>query len=87
MSGTVVLERVAALRAAHDALAASDLELLTRAELQAVADELESLTCQLPTQSHRLLARLQAEATPKEMGAKSWKERAHDPMAHLEHRS
>ena len=74
MSGTVVLEKVAALRAAHDALAASDLDLLTRAELQAVADELESLTCQLPTQSHRLLARLQAEATPKEMGAKSWKD-------------
>jgi hypothetical protein len=32
------------------------------------------LTCQLPTQSHRLLARLQADTTPKEMGAKSWEE-------------
>ncbi len=74
MSGTVVQERVRALRAAYDALASCDLDLLTRAELLAVGDELETLTCQLPTQSHRLLARLQAEATPKEMGAKSWKD-------------
>jgi hypothetical protein len=74
MSGTVVQEMIAALRAAHDALAACDLDLLTRAELLAVGDELETLTCQLPAQSHRLLARLQTEATPKEMGAKSWKD-------------
>ena len=31
-------------------------------------------TCQLPTQSHRALARLQAETTAKELGAKSWKD-------------
>ena len=74
MSGTVVRERVAALRAAHDALAACDLDLLTRTELLAVADELETVACQLPTQRHRVLARLQAEATPKEMGAKSWRD-------------
>ena len=74
MSGTVVQEAIAALRAAHDALAACDLDSLTLAELLAVGDELETLTCQLPTQSHRILARLQAEATPKEMGAKSWKD-------------
>ena len=31
-------------------------------------------SCQLPTQSHRMLARLQAETTAKEMGAKSWRQ-------------
>jgi hypothetical protein len=74
VSGTAVLERVAALRAAYDALAACDLDSLTLPELLAMGDELETLACQLPTQSHRILARLQAEATPKEMGAKSWKD-------------
>ncbi len=37
-------------------------------------DDLETLTCRMPTQTHRLLTRLQAETTPKEMGAKSWNE-------------
>src|SRR6185312_16008137 len=67
-------EAVTALRAAYDALAGCDLDLLTLPVLLAVADDLETLTCQLPTQRHRILARLQAEATPKEMGAKSWKD-------------
>ena len=74
MSGTVVQEALAAMRAAHDALAACDIDSLTPTELLAAGDALQTLTCQLPTQSHRLLARLQAEATPKEMGAKSWKD-------------
>ena len=74
MSGTVVQEALAGLRAAHDALAACDIEALTLPELLAAADELQTLTCQLPTQSHRILARLQAETTPKEMGAKSWRD-------------
>jgi hypothetical protein len=74
MLGTTVQEAVAGLRAAHDVLAACDVDLLTRAELVAALDELETLTCQLPIQSHRMLGRLQAEATPKEMGAKSWKD-------------
>jgi hypothetical protein len=71
MSGTAVQEAVAALRAA---LAASDVERLSRTELLAALDDLETLTCELPAQSHRLLARLQAEATPRELGAKSWKD-------------
>ena len=74
MSGTVVQEAVTALRAAYDTLAGCDLDSLTLPELLAVGDELETLTCQLPTQRHRILARLQAEATPKEMGAKSWRD-------------
>ena len=65
---------VAALRAAHDALASCDLDMLTCSELLNVLDDLETLSCQLPTQWHRALTRLQAETTPKEMGAKSWKD-------------
>ena len=74
MLATPVHTAVAALRAAHDELAACDLEMLTRPELLNVLDELETLACQLPTQWHRALARLQAETTPKQMGAKSWKD-------------
>ena len=74
MSESRVQVAVAALRAAHDALASCDLEMLTRSELLNVLDDLETLSCQLPTQWHRALTRLQAETTPKEMGAKSWKE-------------
>ena len=68
-----VREAVAALRAAHAELAGLSFDSLTKAELVEVGDELETLGCQLPTQSHRGLARMQAETTPKEMGAKSWR--------------
>lgn len=74
MSGVAVREALAALRVAHDALAACDVDLLTRQELLETLDELETLTCQLPAQSHRLLARLQLETTAKELGAKSWRD-------------
>jgi Domain of unknown function (DUF222) len=74
MSESPVQVAVAALRAAHDALASCDVEMLTRSELLNVLDDLEMLSCQLPTQWHRALTRLQAETTPTEMGAKSWKE-------------
>lgn len=63
-----------ALRAAHDELAALPIDALTTSELVAGLDDLEALSCQLPTQSHRLLALLQAETTAKEMGAKSWRQ-------------
>ena len=67
---------VAALRAAHDALAALPVDALTKSELVGVLDELEMLTCQLPVQSHRLLTRLQAETTPRRWapspGATCW---------------
>ena len=71
MSGAAVGEAVAALRAA---LADCDLERQTDAELVEFLDELETLSCELPTQWHRGLARLQTETTAKEMGAKSWNE-------------
>ncbi len=74
MLATPVQVATAALRAAHESLAACDLEMLTHRELLTVLDELETLTCQLPTQWHRALARLQTETTPKELGAKSWKD-------------
>ncbi|WP_448436476.1 DUF222 domain-containing protein [Mycolicibacterium setense] len=66
------VEAVAGLRAAFDGLAACDFGALTRAEVLAVLDEYETLTCQLPVPLHRLLAQLQAETTPRELGAKSW---------------
>ena len=65
-------DKVAALCAAFDEVAACDVDLLTRHELIESLDELETLWCQLPSVSHRLLARLQVEATPQQMGAKSW---------------
>ncbi|WP_110777009.1 DUF222 domain-containing protein [Mycolicibacterium peregrinum] len=65
---------VAGLRAAFDAFAGCDFESLTRSGLVAVLDEYEELLCQLPAVGHRLLAQLQAEATPRELGAKSWNE-------------
>lgn len=74
MSVVEVQAAVVALRAAHDELAALSVDQLTAAELVSVLDDLETLTCQLPVQGHRLLMRLQAETTPKALGAKSWRE-------------
>ena len=74
MGAEAVQAAVAALRAAHDELAALPIDALTKPELVGVLDELETLACQLPAQSHRMLARLQAETTAKEMGAKSWRD-------------
>ena len=74
MLATPVQVAMAALRAAHESLAACDLEMLTHRELLTVLDELETLGCQLPAQWHRALTRLQAETTPKELGAKNWKD-------------
>lgn len=74
MSADAVQGTIAALRAACDGLAALPVDALTKPELIHALDELETLTCQLPSQSHRMLARLQAETTAKEMGAKSWRD-------------
>ncbi len=74
MGADAVRAAVAALRAAHDQLAALPIDLLTKRELVGALDALETLSCQLPAQSHRMLARLQAETTAKEMGAKSWRQ-------------
>lgn len=74
MSREALQAAVSAVRAAVDELAACDGALLTRSELVSALDELETLRCRLPSVSQRLLARVQAEATPQDMGAKSWKE-------------
>jgi hypothetical protein len=65
---------VAVLRSAYDTLATCDVTTLTRDDLLDVMDALEVLGCQLPMQRHRLLARLQAESNPKELGAKTWRD-------------
>ena len=74
MGAGAVAAAVAALRDAHDELAALPIDALTARELVAALDELETLSCQLPAQRHRMLARLQCETTAKEMGAKSWRQ-------------
>ncbi|WP_197373054.1 HNH endonuclease signature motif containing protein [Mycolicibacterium baixiangningiae] len=74
MSGEALRDAVTALRAAVDGLAACEVDLLTRSDLVDALDELETLGCQLPMVRHRMLARLQAETTPKDMGATSWRE-------------
>lgn len=74
MQAEAVRDAVAHLRAGYDELAALRIDALTLAELLPVVDELEALISQLPTQRHRMLARLQTETTAKAMGAKSWNE-------------
>jgi len=65
---------LAALHAANQAVAALPAERLTQEQKTAVLDGLQTLRCQLPSHEHRLLTHLQAETTPKEMGAKSWRD-------------
>ena len=74
MSVDGLRQATAELRAAVDALLASDIDLADGADLVGALDELETVGCQLPGVGHRLLARLQNEATPQQMGATSWKE-------------
>jgi hypothetical protein len=66
-------EAVAEMRAAYDKVRTCSLDTLTHPELLDALGELEFLNRQLPAQSHRILARLDREASPKECGAKSWK--------------
>ncbi len=74
MSGEMLRSAIAGLCAAAEEVAACDLDTLNRAELIDALDGLETVWCQLPAVRHRLLARVQVEATPQQMGAKSWKD-------------
>jgi hypothetical protein len=74
MGAEAVQATVAALRATYEQLAAQPLDALTTSELLEALDDLETLTCALPSQRQRLLARLQAQTTAKDMGAKTWRE-------------
>ena len=67
----VLREAIAAMRAAYAEVCACSVDTLTHPELLAALGELEVLARQLPVQSHRILARLQREASPAELGAKS----------------
>ncbi|MCV7129083.1 hypothetical protein H7I42_18315, partial [Mycolicibacterium vanbaalenii PYR-1] len=49
MSGSDVQATVTALRTAFDDMAACDVDLLTRPDLVAALDELETLGCRLPS--------------------------------------
>jgi hypothetical protein len=69
-----VLDAVAMIRAGYAALAAAPLEALSHRSLLRVADELETVTRQLPAQSHRLITALAGAASPTELGAISWRE-------------
>jgi hypothetical protein len=71
MSSDVVHRGIARVRAAYDELASLPLDALTHRELVDMLGELEILTRQLPAQSHRILARLIAEASPQELGGKT----------------
>jgi hypothetical protein len=74
MQVEAVRAALTAFHAAYEELAACGIDTLTRDELLAATDELEILDCQLPAQRHRMLAQLQTQATPGELGAKSWRE-------------
>src|SRR5689334_1394913 len=74
MQADEVQEAAERLLADYEALAALPVDLLTRHQVVAVLDAMELLTNLLPTQRHRLPARLEGENTPREMGAKSWNE-------------
>ena len=66
-----VADAMQALRAARDAVAALDIEALTHRELLELLDDLEYDTRRAPVLEHRILYRLDIEANPIELGAKS----------------
>jgi hypothetical protein len=74
MQAEAIRAAITALRSAHDDLAACDVDTLTPEESACVLDDLETMGCQLPVQRHRLLAQLQKQTTPRELGAKSWRD-------------
>jgi len=71
MSSDRVGAAVAEFRAAAAALVERSFEEFTHRELVELLGELETVTWQLPSVGHRVIARLQREASPAELGAKS----------------
>jgi len=71
MSSDRVTAAVAGIRTAVTELAALDCDQFTHHELVELLGKLETVTWQLPTIGHRVIARLQREASPTELGAKS----------------
>ena len=73
MSSGRVATAVAAYVAAAAELAALDCDGFTHRELLELLGELETVAWQMPTLQHRVIARLQREASAVELGAKSLK--------------
>jgi len=71
MSSDRVGAAVAEFRAAAAALVERSFDEFTHRELVELLGELETVTWQLPSVGHRVIARLQREASPMELGAKS----------------
>jgi hypothetical protein len=71
MSSDRVTAAVASVVAAVAELADLDCDQFTHLELVELLGELETVTWQLPVVGHRVIARLQREASPVELGAKS----------------
>lgn len=73
MSSDRVTSAVAEYKAAARGLMDQTLDDFTHRELLELLSELETVTWQLPTVGHRIIARLQREASPVALGAKSLK--------------
>ncbi len=73
MSSVRVTAAVAEYRAAAAGLLERSFEEFTHLELLELLTDLESVSWQLPTVGHRVIARLQREASPVELGEKSLK--------------
>ena len=58
----------------YQQMAAASIDRLTHAELLTLLEQLETLTRQMGSQSHRILTRLQREASPIELGSTSWRQ-------------
>jgi hypothetical protein len=55
----------------YEEFCAAPVDTVSHAEVLSVLTQMEALTRRLPSLSHRLLARFQREACPRELGAKS----------------
>jgi hypothetical protein len=75
-----VFAAIGAMRTAYAELAAASVDGLTHPELLSAQGELETLARQMPTQSHRMIARLAGEANPVELGAKSLRDVLRDRL-------
>ena len=71
MSSDRVTAAVAGIRAAVAELVELDCDQFTHLELVELLGELETVTWQLPAVGHQMIARLQREASPVDLGAKS----------------
>jgi len=74
MDADAVLALVARHVASIQELMDLDIAMLTDAQKMAVLTDLETAQRRLPVLTHRILAALQREASPMELGSKSWRQ-------------